>query len=176
MNPYRYFSLLFSFPSAETVREVRDSAGSAGRAGLHSGKAIETASIEELQAEYTRLFISAYPKLLCPPYESYYREGVVYGNSSIEVGEWYRRQGLDFTCEGQPPDLLSAELDFLALTDDKQFLARMKEWIFEFTARVKEHSKLYGPCAAELEDLLKQEEGALLVESRDLQSPGYGRR
>ncbi len=157
MNPYRYFSLMFSFPTEETLNGIRALSPAADDAGLHAGKALETATLEELQTEYTRLFISAYPKLLCPPYESYYREGVVYGNSSIEVAEWYRKSGLDFACEGEPADLVSAELDFLALTGDLAFLVRLKEWIFEFTGRVKEHSTLYGAAAAELESLLQQE-------------------
>ncbi len=158
MNPFRYFSLIFSFPNGDTLKEIRDLGQAAAEAGLHAGEALAGKTLEELQTEYTRLFISAYPKLLCPPYESYYREGVVYGNSSIEAADWYRRSGLDFSCEGEPADFLGAELDFLALTNDAAFLARMKEWIFEFTGRVKEHSALYGKAAVELETLLRQYE------------------
>ncbi len=165
MNPYRYFSLLFSFPDEETLKEIRDLSPAAAEAGLHAGEALLGKTTEELQTEYTRLFISSYPKLLCPPYESFYREGVVYGNSSIEVAEWYSRHGLDFRCEGQPADLLGAELDFMALFNDPAFLSRMKEWIFEFTGRVKQHSTIYGAAASELEDLLSREttEAALSV-------------
>ncbi len=158
MNPYRYFSLIFSYPTEQTLSELRELSQSAEAAGLYAGKALGTATLEELQTEYTRLFISAYPKLLCPPYESYYREGIVYGNASIEVGEWYRKHGLDFICEGEPADILSAELDYLAISNDGPFLARMKEWVFEFTERVKQHSAVYGPCAAWLEGLLRREE------------------
>ncbi len=160
MNAYRYFSVIFSYPTAKTREELREVSDDARQAGFLANDLLETASIEELQAEYTRLFISAYPRLFCPPYESYYREGVVYGNASIEVDDWYRKHGLDFSFEGQPPDLLSAELDFLAITNDSAFLARMNEWVLEFTARVKEHSTLYGPAAAELELLLKREAAA----------------
>ncbi len=158
MNPYRYFSLIFSYPTGKTLDELRAMSPDARLAGFHAGDVLETAALEELQAEYTRLFISAYPRLFCPPYESFYREGVVYGNASIEVGDWYRRHGLDFSREGQPPDLLCAELDYLAITNDSEFLERMKEWIFNFTARVKEHATLYAAAADELECLLKQEQ------------------
>ncbi len=157
MNLYRYFSLLFSYPTEEIIRDIKELPAAEGIAGHRFAEVLGTVSLEELQAEYTRLFISAYPKLLCPPYESYYREGIVYGNSSIEVSEWYQKRGLDFACEEQPPDLLSAELDFLALTNDDLFLARMKEWVFHFTARVRGHSALYGPAASALEIFLKRE-------------------
>jgi len=158
MNPYRYFSLIFSYPTEESLQDIRELAKAADSGMLRSAEVICAVSLEDAQTEFTRLFISSYPTLLCPPYESFYREGIVYGNTAIEVGEWYRTRGLDFTCEAEPSDLLSAELDFLALTNDAPFLARMKEWIFDFTGRVKKHSTLYGVAAAELEDLLRQEE------------------
>jgi nitrate reductase assembly molybdenum cofactor insertion protein NarJ len=155
MNPYRYFSLLFTYPSEETLGQIRDMSKNGDVAGLRSRDVLEAAPLEEIQAEYTRMFISAYPQLLCPPYESYYREGLVYGNSSVAVGEWYRRQGLDFTFEGEPPDHLSVELEFLAIMNDRAFLEKLREWIYEFTDRVKKNSAIYGRCAKDLEDFLK---------------------
>ncbi|MGE5173022.1 MAG: molecular chaperone [Betaproteobacteria bacterium] len=159
MNPYRYFSLIFSYPTEQNRRDLGKLSLVEGVAGLRSAEILGAVSLEELQAEYTRLFISAYPKLICPPYESYYREGIVYGNSSIEVGEWYQKRGLDFICEGEPADIVSAELEFLAITNDGPFLRRMKKWIFEFTGNVKQNSTIYGPCADELEKFLMQQEG-----------------
>ncbi len=155
MNPYRYFSLIFSYPEKESLEEIRELSGNGHLSSFRSFKALGSVPLEKVQAEYTRLFISSYPALLCPPYESYYREGIVYGGSSVEVGELYERRGLKFSYEGEPPDLLSAELDFLAITNDSSFLRRLKEWVFEFTASVKEHSKLYDVCADELETFLK---------------------
>jgi nitrate reductase assembly molybdenum cofactor insertion protein NarJ len=155
MNAYRYFSLIFSYPTEENLREIRELSKTCDIAGFRSGEALCTVPLEEAQAEYTRLFVSAYPALLCPPYESYYREEIVYGNASVEAGEWYRKHGLDFTYEGEPPDLLSAELDFLALTNDRAFLEKLHEWIYKFTERVKSNSKIYGVCAEDLENFLK---------------------
>ncbi len=155
MNPYRYFSLIFSYPTEELLNEIRERSGSEDLAARHRGEVFGSVLLEEAQAEYTRLFISAYPAVLCPPYESFYREGIVYGKSSVEIVEWYEKSGLRFTYEGEPPDLLSVELDYLAMTNDSLFLARMKEWVFDFTERVKQHSTLYGPCAIELEAYLK---------------------
>jgi putative dimethyl sulfoxide reductase chaperone len=156
MNHFRYYSLLFSYPTEENLKQIGELAGTGDFTALRSREVLKGLPLEEVQAEYTRLFISAYPNLLCPPYESYYREGVVYGISSIEVGEWYAKQGLRFSFEGEPPDLLGAELDYLALTNDKAFLARMKEWVFEFTGRVKQNSALYGIAASEMEEFLNK--------------------
>ncbi len=156
MNLYRYFSLLFSYPTEETLRQIKDLSRNADVAGLRSHETLEAVPLEEIQAEYTRMFISAYPKLLCPPYESYYREGLVYGDSSIAAREWYRRQSLDFTLEGEPPDHLSVELEFLAIRKDRAFLEKLREWIYQFTERVKNNSTIYGRCAEDLEDFLKE--------------------
>ena len=163
MNPYRYFSLLFAYPTEETLGQIRDMTRNMDVAGLRSRGALESVPLEEIQAEYTRMFISAYPQLLCPPYESYYREGIVYGNSSVAAREWYRRHGLDFSLEGEPPDHLSVELEFLAIMEDRAFLEKLGEWIYQFTERVKKNSTLYGRCAEDLEDFLKNVEGGVRV-------------
>ncbi len=155
MNRYRYFSLLFSYPTEENLSEIRKLSETGDVAGLRSSQVLRAHSLEEIQSEYTRMFISAYPKVLCPPYESYYREGLLYGNSSVETGEWYRKCGLDFTCESEPPDLLSVELEFLAITENRAFLEKLREWIYIFTERVKGNSSIYGACAEDLEDFLR---------------------
>ncbi len=157
MNTYRLFSLMFSYPSAETIQGISEMLQSDGYSKLRSPGALMKVPLEELQSEYTKLFISDFPCLLCPPYESYYREGIVYGNASVEVGEFYRRHGLNFSFEGEPPDILSAELDFMAITNNKAFLKRLKEWVFDFTERVKKHSAMYGVCSDELEGFLRRE-------------------
>ena len=160
MNTYRLFSLMFSYPSAETVQGIAEMLQNGDYSKLSSPGALMLAPLEALQSEYTKLFISDFPFLLCPPYESYYREGIVYGNALVEVAEFYRAHGLNFAYEGEPPDLLSAELDFMAITNNKAFLKRLKEWVFGFTERVKKHSEIYGVCSDELEGFLKQEQCA----------------
>jgi len=160
MNTYRLFSLMFSYPSAETVQGIKEMLQNGEYSEFISPGALTLSPLEVLQSEYTKLFISDFPSLLCPPYESYYREGIVYGNASVEVGEFYRKHGLNFVHEGEPPDLLSAELDFMSITNDKIFLKRLKEWVFEFTEQVKKHSEMYGACSDELEGFLKKEQCA----------------
>lgn len=157
MNPYSLFSLIFTYPSDETIGEILEIKKNGGYPELSSLEVLGRVPLQELQAEYTRLFISSYPSLLCPPYESFYREGMVYGNSSVEVLEFYKEHGLNFVYEGEPADLLSAELDFLAITNSETFLRRLKEWVFAFTDRVKKNSEIYGICSFELETFLQQE-------------------
>lgn len=160
MNTYRLFSLMFSYPSAETIQGITEMLQNGECSKFMSPVALIQVPLEALQSEYTKLFISDFPILLCPPYESYYREGIVYGNTSVKVGEFYRKHGLNFAYEGEPPDILSAELDFMAITNNKAFLKRLKEWVFKFTERVKKHSEMYGVCSDELEGFLKQEQCA----------------
>ncbi|MEW5745581.1 MAG: molecular chaperone TorD family protein [Nitrospirota bacterium] len=155
MNPYRLFSLVFSYPTEKTVAAVSEAVDDEAALLTACVQQMQCTPLEQLQEEYTRLFINSYPTLLCPPYESFYRDGTLYGSSSAEVKEIYKTYGLDYTYEGEPPDLLSVELDFLALTNDGAFLERLNGWIFAFTKRVKEHSGIYGPCAEELEEFLR---------------------
>ncbi len=74
----------------------------------------------ELSVEFTRLFRGVKQHYSPPPpYESVYREegGRVFGQLSTEVQQEYRRFGLDLVSEvnGEPPDHLSFELEFLHL-------------------------------------------------------------
>ena len=151
---FKLFSLIFSYPSQDVVEEIRRMADEFPELKPALERFTGT-DLEELQVEYTRLFISDHPTLLCPPYESYYREGIVYGNASVEVREFYGSRGLDYVYESEPPDHISVELDFLAITGDREFLERLKEWVFEFTRRVKEHSDIYGVFAEKLEKHLE---------------------
>lgn len=156
MRAYGLFSLLFSYPTQEVLRAVEELSRHEALSELESVKLLGSVDMEELQTEYTRLFVNSYPTLLCPPYESFYREGVVYGNASREVEESYRRQGLTYVYQGEPPDHISVELDFLAATRDEGFLARMRQWVPQFTARVKENSTVYEVFARELDEILEQ--------------------
>lgn len=70
------------------------------------------APLEQVQGEHTRLFINAYPRVPCPPYESVYREGVMLGEAAQQVGAAYRAWGL--VVENEQVDHVGAELEFIA--------------------------------------------------------------
>lgn len=154
MNRYRFFSLIFSYPTKETKEIVADLSLQGGGLSQKAARILEDIEIGDLQSEYTRLFINAHPATLCPPYESFYREGLVYGKSSVAVRQIYESRGLNYALEGEPPDFIGAELDYLAITGDPEFLERFRQWVFAFTARVRENSRIYGPAAEELESFL----------------------
>jgi nitrate reductase assembly molybdenum cofactor insertion protein NarJ len=151
---FRLFSLLFAYPAPEVVKSIEELLQHESLAKLESAKLLDTVDLADLQTEYVRLFVNSYPTLLCPPYESFYREGTVYGNTVNQVRELFKQSGLAYVYEGEPPDHISAELDFLAETGDQSFTNRMCQWVPEFTARVKKNSAEYKVFARELEDLL----------------------
>lgn len=152
---YRLFSYLFSYPTPEVLDEVRELSEQASLSHLESLKALGSVDLDKLQTDYTSLFVNSYPTLLCPPYESFYREGSVYGKAADEVVAIYQQHGLSYEYEGEPPDHISVELDFLAETGDHDFLVRMQQWVPQFASRVKQSETLYTVFARELEELLK---------------------
>jgi nitrate reductase assembly molybdenum cofactor insertion protein NarJ len=152
---FKLFSLIFSYPSEEVLEEIKSMVENLPEFKVLLEQFFKV-DLETLQTEYTRLFISTFPTLVCPPYESYYREGLVYGDTSVEVREIYERHGLKYTYESEPPDHISVELEFLSITNSREFLRRLKEWVFDFTERVKKNSTVYGVFAEELEKFLER--------------------
>lgn len=104
-----------------------------------------------LQNEYVRLFINALPEVPCAPYGSVYLEGSVMGESTVRVGEIYRKYGMETT---ELPDHIAVESEFLAwlhgvAADDEAarqdydyLLWHFKEWTSLFFARVEQHDQL----------------------------------
>jgi len=71
--------------------------------------------LEELQIEFTYLFINAVPKVVAPPYESVYSgRKLLMGPPVSQVLEAYREAGLVISEEYDAlPDHISAELEFV---------------------------------------------------------------
>ena len=107
--------------------------------------------IEDLQIEYTRLFINDFPHLTSPPYESYYRSagGLLNDETSDEVVSFYNRCGYSFQEKTELPDHIAIELEFmgLLLNDDMnaeydEFLnEHFRKWFPFFKKRVFENSR-----------------------------------
>jgi thiosulfate reductase/polysulfide reductase chain A len=75
-----------------------------------------TLSLEDLQVEYTGLFITAFHDLSCPPYESLYCDDGrrLMGESTVSVKRLYNRFGLGVSHTFKDlPDHLGAELEFM---------------------------------------------------------------
>jgi len=60
-----------------------------------TSKATATVLVDDLDASTPRLFITSYPTLKCPPYESYYRNGIIYGESASEIMRIYEKYSLN---------------------------------------------------------------------------------
>ncbi len=124
---------------------------------------------EAISVEYTRLFRgvkSGYSPL--PPYESVYREesGRVFTESTLELQREYRRFGVGLVSElqGEPPDHVSFELEFMYLLcsrearawdkDDedealgllrveKEFSRKhLEAWLPKFCNKIREYDRL----------------------------------
>jgi TorA maturation chaperone TorD len=119
---YRLLAQGLAYPDPHFVRNLRTSIGKLGLVFLEDPSLPLSAFMQELgklaalpldqvQGEHTRLFINAYPRVPCPPYESVYREGELLGDVADRVALEYCRWGL---LSGEHVDHAGAELEFLA--------------------------------------------------------------
>ncbi len=81
----------------------------------------EEISLLALKKEHSMLFIGPF-SLLAPPYESYHRDhGMVMGESSKEVEQFYALAGMEISPEFKDaPDHIILEVDFLANLCEKE--------------------------------------------------------
>lgn len=123
-------------------------------------------ALRAMQTEYTRLFINALPHVPAPPYASAYSaQGMLMGEPAEAALRAYRKAGLDLAeTFGDLPDHIAAELEFLALLEERAaeaqekgekeqaqeweeekeaFLSRqLIPWLPEFGRRVEETARL----------------------------------
>lgn len=113
---YRFFSQLFRYPDTELIETLN-----AGRAE-EIGALVQTPcpdgmsgmELELLQQAYTELFIARQGGLTAPPYGSVYLdEGQLMGPSTLQVARQYQTWRLELEADGEPPDFLPTELEFL---------------------------------------------------------------
>ena len=75
--------------------------------------------LESLKIDFTRLFVGPF-KVLAPPYGSVYLEdGKMMGESTIDVRNWYEKDGLDIVIN-DAPDHIAMELEFMHYLVAKQ--------------------------------------------------------
>lgn len=136
-------SRLFSYPEKRPVN------GDLSKLLLITGEKWEVApgenGLQVLQNNYVNLFINALPEIPCPPYGSFYLEGVLMGQSTVRVKNLYHEYG--FQTE-EVPDHIAVELEFLAILstlpahdsvqEDYDFLLNhLRQWTPEFFKQVE---------------------------------------
>lgn len=120
---YRLLAQALAYPDQRFVTRLQEAVGQINLEMLDDQRLPLAAFIQELgqlaalpldqvQGEHTRLSISAYPSVPCPPYESAYREGELLGQATQAVDALYRQWGL--AVEGEAADHAGAELEFVA--------------------------------------------------------------
>ena len=136
---YRFLARCFSYPDMELIRlfggdslaemldgcrvlelnasaEIREIT-----AWLESAES--GAALDELEIEYTRLFVNAYPRIPTPPYSSVYldKDRQVWGPSTAQAGRFYEEAGLCPSADfADIPDHIAAELEFVSYLIAKQ--------------------------------------------------------
>ncbi len=138
-------SRLFDYPEGLTVPSEL-----AGTAVASWVKDMGNVSLKELQAEYVRLFINTLPELPCPPYGSFYIEGVLMGESTVRLKNLHLSYGLQ---TDEMADNIAVELELLALLgalsgevapvrEDYEFvLNHLKRWLPGFLDRVEANAQ-----------------------------------
>ncbi|CAG0963009.1 hypothetical protein ANRL2_01039 [Anaerolineae bacterium] len=119
----RLLAQAFAYPDKHFVAAVQAAAGKINLelfddpslplgAFVQALSELATLPLEHIQGEHTRLFINAFPRVPCPPYESAYRQGELLGESAMQVAEEYRAWGL--AVDHEQVDHVGAELEFVA--------------------------------------------------------------
>ena len=183
MAGYRFLGQAFAYPDASFVDRMRQGmlaprpAPWLGDEGASLAEEIESLAalpLDQVQGEYTRLFINGYPQLPCPPYESAYREKTLLGQATGTVHDMYRQWGLEVN--GALADHVGAELEFMAflagLPAEDEICAAQRAflddhlltWLPRFAADVQQHARLgfYRALGRALVSFLEQEQGWLL--------------
>lgn len=124
--------------------------------------------IEDLQIEYTRLFINGVPHVVAPPYGSVYLDKSLQGLHASKTLAYYREKGCDMAEGSDLPDHIVHELEFLShlaedgdLAGEKEFLQNyFLAWFPDFRNRVlsEAHHPYYRLVITMIDYFTKEEE------------------
>lgn len=148
----RLLSGLLASPGIESLGVLNELAGEHAWLGEPVAELAQT-PLEEWQAEHARLFISGHPKTVCPPFESAFLGGAMFGAACDQLGDLYQRAGLQ--ADGAPPDYLGTLLECTAFLLE-QPCGHSAELMQELWC---EHLASWAP---RLGSVLQQESGLLL--------------
>jgi putative dimethyl sulfoxide reductase chaperone len=127
---YAFLARLFSYPDQELTDALRLGEAAAVGSLLLTTPALPAtlSSAMELETAYTALFINRLGGATAPPYGSVYLEQAqcLMGQTTRQVAEAYRADGLSLEGSGELPDFLPTELEFLyyLVEQEEQSLVR----------------------------------------------------
>jgi putative dimethyl sulfoxide reductase chaperone len=155
-----FFNVLYNFlGSLEAIDE-----------GVEIKKEIDNANdfLEDLQVEYTRLFINGVPHVVAPPYGSVYMDKALQGTFAGNTLAFYREKGFGMDEDADLPDHLIHELEFLSLlaeekdfAGEEEFLKKLfRPWYGIFQTRVTEgaHHPYYRVIVQLIDFFTKEED------------------
>ena len=138
-NFYLIFANLLDYPNEEKLSLFGKFENIVG---FHHNEKIP--SLDDLEIEYTKLFVNAHPFVPAPPFASVYLNSE---NLYDEVESFYKSGGYAIEAREFPPDYLIYELVFLSnLLNDKKYKAERKflsshflPWFVRFIEKVKKN-------------------------------------
>jgi TorA maturation chaperone TorD len=175
---------MFRFPDRENIPDMMaglhqlmdwaQQAGWDGAAGDNSTFSVENSGLDQLQIDFTALFINAFPVTQAHPFAGWYEgDGIIMGPSDNRVRQFYSRYGVQCDQLQVPADHIMVELEFTAIMAEKYettgeafYYAAMQEmvnqhlqhWVFKFLKSIAKNAQtdFYRNLAAVLVVLFKE--------------------
>ena len=111
-DSYKFLSECYYLPDDKLIQKIVDVAQIDQFFAELCGCVSSGLDLESLKIDFTRLFVGPF-KVLAPPYGSVYLENnQMMGESTIDVRNWYEKDGLDVVIN-DAPDHIAMELEFM---------------------------------------------------------------
>ena len=150
---YRYMALSFRYPEATWFNddfwtvffEIAEQACFGEDVKRSRDSLCAAHWLEDIQVEYTRLFVTGVPKTVASPYGSVYIDGNgrLYDKYTEKVLTYYNQKGFELKDDFHPPDYLVYQLEFMAMLVEsdpdglEEFITDyFRPWFEEFMERV----------------------------------------